>query len=152
LRETGGVIGTSVSAFFLLFIAGINIVILRQVWSSFQIARRGGRIEVAQLDTLFGNRWALTRIFRPLFRMISKSWQMYPLGVLFGLGFDTATEIGLLGLSAAQASQGMHPISLLLFPTLFAAGMTLIDTTDGIFMVRAYGWAFANPSASCGII
>jgi high-affinity nickel-transport protein len=70
---------------------------------------------------------------------------MYPLGVLFGLGFDTATEIGLLGLSAAQASQGMHPISLLIFPTLFAAGMTLVDTTDGVLMVGAYGWAFAKP-------
>jgi len=145
LRETGGVIGTSLSAFFLLFIAGINIVILRQVWSSFQMVRRGGHIEVAQLDTLFGRTGALTRIFRPLFRMISKSWQMYPLGILFGLGFDTATEIGLLGLSAAQTSQGVDSISLLVFPTLFAAGMTLIDTTDGVFMVGAYGWAFANP-------
>ena len=145
LRETGGMIGTSASAFFLLFISGINIVILRQVWSSFQIVRRGGHIEVAQLDALFGDRGALTRVFRPFFRMISKSWQMYPLGLLFGLGFDTATEIGLLGLSAAQASQDMHPISLLIFPTLFAAGMTLVDTTDGVFMVGACGWAFVNP-------
>ena len=145
LRETGGMIGTSVSALFLSFIAGINIVILRQIWSSFQIVRRGGHIEVAHLDTLFGDHGALTRVLRPFFRMMSESWHMYPLGILFGLGFDTATEIGLLGLSAAQASQGLNPISLLIFPTLFAAGMTLVDTTDGVFMVEAYGWAFVNP-------
>lgn len=102
LRATSGAIGTSVSAFFLLFVAGINVVILRQVWSTFQIVRRGGHIEVAQLDTLFGDRGALTRIFRPFFRMISKSWQMYPLGILFGLGFDTATEIGLLEIGRAH--------------------------------------------------
>ena len=146
LRETGGMIGTGVSAFFLLFIAGLNIIILRQVWSSFQIVRRGGHIEVARLDALFQEHGALTRVLRPFFRMMSESWHMYPLGILFGLGFDTATEIGLLGLSAAQASQGMHAISLLIFPTLFAAGMTLVDTTDGVFMVGAYGWAFVNPA------
>jgi high-affinity nickel-transport protein len=77
--------------------------------------------------------------------MIAKSWHMYPLGFLFGLGFDTATEIGVLGISALQASQGMSPLLILIFPALFTAGMMLVDTTDGVFMVGAYGWAFVNP-------
>jgi nickel/cobalt transporter (NiCoT) family protein len=77
--------------------------------------------------------------------MISKSWHMYLLGFLFGLGFDTATEIGLLGISATQVAHGMSLLSMLIFPALFTAGMALVDTTDGVFMVRAYGWAFANP-------
>ena len=77
--------------------------------------------------------------------MISKSWQMYPLGFLFGLGFDTATEIGLLSISATQVTHGMSLSSMLIFPALFTAGMALVDTIDGVFMVRAYGWAFADP-------
>ena len=87
----------------------------------------------------------LARLFRPLFRLISRSWQMYPLGFLFGLGFDTATEIGLLGISAAQGSQGLPLWSILIFPLLFTAGMSLIDTTDGVLMIGAYGWAFVKP-------
>jgi len=87
----------------------------------------------------------LARIFRPMFRIITRSWHMYPLGVLFGLGFDTATEIGLLGISAAQASSGMSIWSILIFPALFTAGMSLIDTTDSILMLGAYGWAFIKP-------
>ena len=77
--------------------------------------------------------------------MITKSWHMYPLGFLFGLGFDTATEIGVLGISALQASQEMSPLSILVFPALFTAGMMLVDTTDGVLMVGAYGWAYVNP-------
>ena len=144
-RATGGVIGTAVSAVFLLLIALINIVILRSVWSSFQHVRRGGRVEGDHLDMLSAGQGPLARLFRPLFRVISKSWHMYPLGFLFGLGFDTATEIGLLGISASQASQGMSPLLILIFPALFTAGMTLVDTTDGIFMIGAYGWAFVDP-------
>jgi high-affinity nickel-transport protein len=144
-RETGGAIGTSVSALFLLTIAIVNLVILRGVWRSFHRVRRGGRIEAEHLDTLLAGHGLLARLLRPLFRIISKSWHMYPLGFLFGLGFDTATEIGLLGISATQASQGMSPFSILVFPALFTAGMTLVDTTDGVFMVGAYGWAFVNP-------
>ena len=144
-RETGGVIGTTVSAIFLLLIGLINIVILRKVWSSFQHVRRGGRIEGHHLDMLQSGQGLLARLFRPLFGVISKSWHMYPLGFLFGLGFDTATEIGLLGISAAQASQGTSPLLILIFPALFTAGMTLIDTTDGVFMIGAYGWAFVEP-------
>jgi high-affinity nickel-transport protein len=84
-------------------------------------------------------------MFRPMFRLISRSWHMYPLGVLFGLGFDTATEIGLLGISAAEAAKGLSFWSILVFPILFAAGMSLIDTTDNILMLGAYGWAFVKP-------
>ena len=84
-------------------------------------------------------------MFRPVFRMISRSWHMYPLGVLFGLGFDTATEIGVLGISAAEAAKGLPFSSILVFPILFAAGMSLIDTTDNILMLGAYGWAFVKP-------
>jgi nickel/cobalt transporter (NiCoT) family protein len=144
-RDSGGVIGTAVSAIFLLAIALINVIVLRNVWSTFQHVRRGGCIEPDQLDTLLVGEGLLARLFRPLFRVVSKSWHMYPLGFLFGLGFDTATEIGLLGISASQASQGMSPLLILIFPALFTAGMTLIDTTDGVFMVGAYGWAFINP-------
>ncbi len=87
----------------------------------------------------------LARVLRPLFGMISQSWQMYPLGMLFGLGFDTATEIGLLGMSAAQASHGASIWSILIYPALFTAGMSLVDTADGVLMLGAYGWAFIKP-------
>jgi nickel/cobalt transporter (NiCoT) family protein len=145
LRDTGGVVGTAVSATFLLAIALINVVILRKVWSSFQHVRRGSSLEPDHLNMLLVGEGLLARLFRPLFRVVSKSWHMYPLGFLFGLGFDTATEVGLLGISASQASQGTSPLLILLFPALFTAGMTLIDTTDGVFMIGAYGWAFVNP-------
>ncbi len=85
------------------------------------------------------------RIFRRLFGLIGRSWHMYPLGFLFGLGFDTATEVALLGITAAQASSGLSMWSILIFPALFTAGMTLLDTTDSVLMVRAYGWAFVKP-------
>jgi nickel/cobalt transporter (NiCoT) family protein len=144
-RETGGTVGTCVSAVFLLTIAIVNLVILRGVWRSFQRLRQGRRIQAEHLDALLAGHGFLARLLRPLFQVISKSWHMYPLGFLFGLGFDTATEIGLLGISATQASQGMSPFAILVFPALFTAGMTLVDTTDGVLMVRAYGWAFINP-------
>jgi nickel/cobalt transporter (NiCoT) family protein len=87
----------------------------------------------------------LARLFRPMFRVITRSWHMYPLGLLFGLGFDTATEIGVLGISAAEVTKGLSFWSILIFPALFAAGMSLIDTTDNILMLGAYGWAFVKP-------
>jgi nickel/cobalt transporter (NiCoT) family protein len=145
MRDVGSVIGTGVSALFLLVIAIVNLVILRGVWSSFQHVRRGGHISSEQFDALMCGHGLLARILRPLFRIIDKSWHMYPLGFLFGLGFDTATEIGLLGISASQAAQGLSPFAILVFPALFTAGMALVDTTDGVFMVGAYGWAFVNP-------
>ena len=143
--DLGGVIGTAVSALFLLAIGLANLFILRGIWSAFTRARGGHRIADEDLDALLAGRGFIARIFRPLFRVVSRSWHMYPIGFLFGLGFDTATEIGLLGISATQAAQGMSFWTILVFPTLFTAGMSLMDTTDSVLMTRAYGWAFVNP-------
>ena len=144
-HTVGGVIGTLVSALFLLMIAAMNIVILAGIWRTFRRVKAGGRYVDEDLDIFLANRGLLARIFRPMFAFIHRSWHMYPLGLLFGLGFDTATEVGLLGISAAQASQGMSVWSILVFPALFTAGMSLIDTTDSILMLGAYGWAFVKP-------
>ena len=144
-KEIGGLIGTGVSAFFLIAIAGANTVILVGVYRMFNAVRRGERLVEQDLDILLSQRGFLGRLLRSFFGMISKSWHMYPLGILFGLGFDTATEIGLLGISAAQGSQGLPLWSILIFPALFTAGMSLLDTTDGVLMVGAYGWAFVKP-------
>ena len=144
-RELGGLIGTSVSALFLLVLALINLAILRGVWQSFRRVRRGGSLDAEGLDALLAGRGLLARLFRPLFAAVSRGWHMYPLGVLFGLGFDTATEIGLLTISASQGAQGLSVGSTLIFPALFTAGMALVDTSDSVLMTRAYGWAFVNP-------
>jgi nickel/cobalt transporter (NiCoT) family protein len=145
LRNIGGTIGTLVSALFLLAIAAMNIVILVAVYRTFRRVTAGECYEEDDLDTLLAGRGPLSRLFRPMFRMIRRSWHMYPLGFLFGLGFDTATEIGLLGISASQASTGLPIWSILVFPALFTAGMSLVDTTDSILMLGAYGWAFIKP-------
>jgi nickel/cobalt transporter (NiCoT) family protein len=144
-RAIGGVIGTAISAAFLLLIALVNLVILRGVWRSFRHVARGGTLQSAGLDSLDVGGGLLARLCRPLFRCITRSWHMYPLGFLFGLGFDTATEVGLLGIAAAQAAQGMSPWQTLAFAALFTAGMSLVDTTDSVLMVGAYGWAFVRP-------
>jgi nickel/cobalt transporter (NiCoT) family protein len=144
-RAVGGMIGVSVSAAFLLVIAAINIAILVQVYGAFQRVKQGGDYAADDLDLMFAKGGLLARIFHRLFRMIRRSWHMYPLGFLFGLGFDTATEIGLLGIAAAEASNGLPIWASLVFPALFTAGMTLIDTTNSVLMVGAYGWAFEKP-------
>jgi high-affinity nickel-transport protein len=145
VRVIGGIIGTSVSILFLFGIAIVNLVVLRSVYRVFQRVRRGEPYMEEDLNLLLNHRGFLSRLFRPMFNMIQCSWHMYPLGILFGLGFDTATEIGLLGISAAEASKGLSLWSILVFPALFAAGMSLIDTTDNILMLGAYGWAFVKP-------
>ena len=142
-RNIGGFLGTLISATFLLAIAAMNFEVLVPIMRSYRRLKAGGAEE--NLDTLLAGGGMLARLFRPLFRMISASWQMAPLGFLFGLGFDTATEIGLLGISAAQGSGGLMLWSIMVFPALFAAGMSLIDTADGILMLGAYGWAFIKP-------
>ncbi len=144
-KAVGGIIGTGVSALFLFAIAAANVVVLRAVWRTFQHVRRGGSYVDEDLDLLLNSRGLLARLFRPLFRLITRSWHMAPLGFLFGLGFDTATEVALLGISATQAAQGIPVWSIMVFPALFAAGMSLIDTTDGILMLGAYEWAFVKP-------
>jgi nickel/cobalt transporter (NiCoT) family protein len=143
-KSAGSVIGTAISALFLLGIAIINIFILKGVWCSFKQARRGDRFEPNACESLQSGGF-LARLCGPLFRAISNSWHMYPLGLLFGLGFDTATEISLLGISSTEAAHGLPIWSILVFPALFTAGMALVDTTDSVLMVEAYGWAFINP-------
>jgi high-affinity nickel-transport protein len=145
LKSVGGAIGTSVSALFLFAIAGANLVVLAQVYRTFQMVKRGGSLAEDDVNLLLSRRGLLGRLLRPVFRLVERSWHMYPLGLLFGLGFDTATEVGLLGISAAQASQGLSLWSILVFPALFTAGMALMDTADSTLMVGAYGWAFAKP-------
>jgi len=144
-KEVGGVIGTGVSATFLLIIAVINLVILISVYRAFAAVRRGENVTDDALNDLLSRRGFVSRILRSLFSIVSRSWHLYPLGFLFGLGFDTASEVGLLGISAAQGSAGLPIWSILIFPALFTAGMSLIDTTDGVLMVQAYGWAFIKP-------
>ncbi len=144
-HSIGGVIGTAVSALFLLVIGLANLFILSGIWSAFSRARRGEKIVEEDLDALLAGRGLIARVFHPVFRVVSHSWHMYPIGFLFGLGFDTATEIGLLGISASQAAQGTSFWTILVFPALFTAGMSLMDTTDSVLMTGAYGWAFFNP-------
>jgi high-affinity nickel-transport protein len=144
-HAVGSMIGISVSAAFLLIIAAINMVILINVYGTFQRVKRGGTYVAEDLDLQLAKGGFFARIFHGLFRAMRRSWHMYPLGFLFGLGFDTATEIGLLGIAATEASSGLSMWSILVFPALFTAGMTLVDTTNSVLMVGAYGWAFEKP-------
>jgi high-affinity nickel-transport protein len=145
LKAIGGIVGTSVSTLFLFAIAAINIVILVSVWKTFRQVRRGEGFNDQDFDLLLNSRGLLARLFRPMFRLVTQSWHMLPLGFLFGLGFDTATEVALLGISATQAGQGVSIWLIMVFPALFAAGMSLIDTTDGVLMLGVYNWAFVKP-------
>ncbi len=144
-KAVGGVLGTLVSAGFLFAIAVMNILVLRTVWRTFRHVKAGGRYVEEDMGHLLAGGGILSRLFRPVFAMLSRSWHMYPLGLLFGLGFDTATEVGLLGISAAQATNGLPIWSILVFPALFTAGMSLVDTTDGVLVLGTYGWAFLKP-------
>lgn len=145
LRLIGGLIGTSVSAIFLYLIAILNIMVLWEIWQAFQKVKRGQQYNEQTLEEFLNQRGLMARFFRPLLRITNRSWKMYPVGMLFGLGFDTATEVGILSISAVLATKGLPVWSILLFPLLFTSGMCLIDTTDGILMLGAYGWAFVKP-------
>jgi high-affinity nickel-transport protein len=144
LKNAGAVVGTLVSMFFLFAIAMANLLMLRSTYRVFADVRRGLPYCEEDLD-LLASPGLLSRLFRPMFRMISSSWHMYPLGLLFGLGFDTATEIGVLGISATEGARGLSFWAILVFPLLFAAGMSLVDTADNLLMLGAYGWAFVKP-------
>ena len=144
-KSVGGLIGTGISAFFLLAIAAANLFILVSVYRTFRRVKNGGEYHEEDLNLLLAQRGFFGRIFRNLFRLIAHSWQMYFVGFLFGLGFDTATEVGLLGITAATAAKGLPIWSILVFPALFTAGMALVDSTDSILMLGAYGWAFMKP-------
>jgi nickel/cobalt transporter (NiCoT) family protein len=145
MKAVGGVISTIASASFLFAIAFINILVLISVYRTFQAVKRGEPFAEEDFDILLNKRGFLSRIFRPLFKIVTKSWHMFAIGFLFGLGFDTATEVALFGISSAQAANGMSLTTIMVFPLLFTAGMTLIDTTDGVLMLGAYGWAFMRP-------
>ena len=146
IKSIAGLVGTLVSAVFLFVVAAANIIILRGIWRVFQRVRRGDMSADQNVDTqLLDNRGFVSRIARPLFRLVTKSWHMFPLGFLFGIGFETASEVALLGISAAQATNGGSMWSVMVFPALFASGMALVDTTDGILMLGAYDWAFNAP-------
>lgn len=144
-KEAGGTISTCISGLFLLIVAAMNLTILVSILRTIGRVRAGEQIDDGALDLMFAGRGPLSRLFRPLFRLIGRSWHMAPLGFLFGLGFDTATEVTLFGLSATQAGQGVPIEAALVFPVLFAGGMSLLDTTDGVLMVGAYRWAFIHP-------
>jgi high-affinity nickel-transport protein len=144
LREVGTFVGTSASALFLFAIAVANLAVLRGVYRAFRRVRAGHALREEELEILLAQRGWLARVFRPTFRLISRSWHLFPIGVLFALGFDTASAISLFGLSL-QASHEASAWSVLVFPALFAAAMTLVDTADGILMLGAYGWAFVKP-------
>jgi nickel/cobalt transporter (NiCoT) family protein len=144
LHEVTGLIGTTVSGTFLYLIAGINLVILAGIWKVFRQMRSGAYDEAA-LETQLNNRGFMNRFLGRVTGSISKPWQMYPLGLLFGLGFDTATEIALLVLAGSGAASGLPWYAILTLPVLFAAGMSLLDTIDGSFMNFAYEWAFSKP-------
>src|SRR6266566_5599862 len=144
LRDIGGAVGTLVSGTFLVVIGIVNLAVLLDIVRVYRRMRRGEYDrESLEMELVAGG--LMTRIFGRLFRVIEQSWQMYPIGFLFGLGFDTASEVALLAISAGAAAQGLPFTAVISLPLIFAAGMSLMDTTDGAFMSKAYSWAFASP-------
>ncbi len=141
VARIGSFVGAATSATFLLIVGALNLVVLRGIWRAFVRAQRG-----EPLDAGLAQGGIMARLFGGTFGSIGRAAHMYPLGFLFGLGFDTATEIGLLGISASSAAGGLKVLEVMVFPTLFTAGMALIDTTDSVLMVRAYRWAFVRPA------
>ena len=144
LHDMTGWIGTAVSGTFLSIIGILNLVILVGIVRVFR-AMRGGRYDEAELEEQLNTRGLMNRFYGRFTRTVTSPWQMYPIGILFGLGFDTATEVALLFLAAGAAGAGLPVYAILCLPVLFAAGMSLLDTLDGSFMNFAYGWAFASP-------
>lgn len=141
-RATFGPLGAGISALFLLLIGGTNLMILCRVWRDFRHLPAGAPPAPQHPHRLAGG---LARLLHKVLRGATKTWHMYPLGFLFALGFDTATEISLLSIAASQSTQGVSGWQILVFPALFAAAMALVDTADTVLMVRAYGWAFVQP-------
>ena len=144
LHHYTGLVGTTVSGAFLMFIAILNLVVLVSIVKVF-VAMRRGLYNEEELEKHLDSRGFLMRFFGPIARRIDASWKMYPLGILFGLGFDTATEVGLLVLTGSSVIAGLPWWAILSLPFFFAGGMSLLDTIDGSFMNFAYGWAFSKP-------
>ena len=145
LRDFGGVFGVTISVAFLFALSAMNIVVLFAILRTFRRVKNGGRCDDEDLNLLLARRGLFGRLFSRLFRMVDRSWYMYPIGLLFGLGFDTATEVGLLGLSAAGATHGLSIWAIMVFPALFTAGMSLIDTADSVLMLGVYHWSYVKP-------
>jgi high-affinity nickel-transport protein len=144
MEEVGGLIGTTISGSFLIFIGIINIVILVNLYKVFQKLRKGA-VQPDILEELLEIKGFFSRLISPFYRLIKKSWHVYPIGFLFGLGFDTASEVGLLAITAGAAKSSISIFGILSLPLLFAAGMSLLDTADGMIMTKAYRWAFNTP-------
>ena len=144
LQQTTGLIGTAVSGAFLLLIGILNLIVLREILDVFRRMRHGDYDE-AQLEEQLNRRGLMNRILGGVTKAVRKPWHMYPVGLLFGLGFDTATEVSLLVLAGGAAAFNLPWYALLTLPVLFAAGMSLLDSIDGCFMNFAYGWAFSKP-------
>jgi high-affinity nickel-transport protein len=143
-KSLGGIVGTTISGTFLYVIGIINLIVLIDVMRVFR-AMQKGTYDAAELDDQLLTGGLIYRVIRPMFKFITHSWQMYPMGIMFGLGFDTASEVGLLALAGGFAAKGLPIWTILPLPILFAAGMSLMDTADGAFMAKAYHWAFSNP-------
>jgi nickel/cobalt transporter (NiCoT) family protein len=145
LQNAGAIIGTSVSGTFLWVIGLINIVIVLGIYKTYK-ELRAGQLDAAQLEEHLNKRGFLNRYFAPLFKIVRKPWQIYPIGMLFGLGFDTASEVALIAISVGVGVSSSIPIwMILVLPFMFTCGMVLVDTTDSIAMRMAYGWAFLRP-------
>ncbi len=144
LRSLGGAVGTLVSGSFLILIGILNLVILLDIVRVYRNMRRG-KYDRDGLEHELMTGGLMTRVFGRIFRLVDQSWHMYPIGFLFGLGFDTASEVALLAISAGAAAQGLPFAAVISLPLIFAAGMSLMDTADGAFMSRAYAWAFDSP-------
>ena len=145
LQSTGAVIGTLVSGSFLWIIGFINAVIVIGIYKIFQTLKQG-KLNQQELDNLLENRGFMNRFFRSLYKVINKPWQIFPVGVLFGLGFDTASEVALIAISVGIGVSTSIPLYyILVLPLLFTCGMVTVDTADGVAMRLAYGWAFLNP-------
>ena len=144
LRSIGGELSTIVSGGFLVLIGVLNLLILIDIVRVYRRMKAGGYDDKSlELDLTAGG--VMSRIFGRLFRVIKHSWQMYPIGFLFGLGFDTASEVAILAISAGAAAKGVPFVAVIALPLIFAAGMALMDTADGAFMAKAYSWAFTSP-------
>lgn len=140
-QDKGGLVGTLISTAFLYIIGAINLVVLWELWRSVRRNKMGGDIAEAS-----GPTGLLAAILKPILRLVKHSWQMYFVGFLFGLGFDTATEVGILAMSVRSGQVGMPFWTIMILPLLFTVGMCLVDTLDGILMAGAYGWAYINPA------
>lgn len=144
LQDIGGVIGTSISGAFLVVIGLFNLFIMINILRVFLDMRKGS-FDSNQMENLLHARGFVSRFIKPLLNFVTKSWHVYPIGFLFGLGFDTASEVALMAISAGAAKSTIPITGILSLPILFAAGMSLLDTADGVFMTNAYRWAFMTP-------